>query len=217
MTLISTGLTKLDEFLKNGLPIGCITDVFGASGTGKTQLLFQIAINSIKNGGTVLYLDTTGGFRPERIMEIQKQYNLDYNALNKITISRIRNTSEQLKALEKIRYSDFSLVVIDNITDLFSYEYDEDESIFQKNSLFMRFMHDLALISIKKKIPIVVTNMIRHINGKETENMATSVDLYTHLKIRLCKSNSKYSCKVQWLLNKTSFDYKITPSGLKSD
>ncbi len=215
--MIYTGLTKLDEFLKNGLPIGCITDVFGASGTGKTQFLFQIVVNSTKNGGSVLYLDTTGGFRPERIMEIQKQHNLDYNVLDKITISRIRSTSEQLQSLEKIRYSDFSLVVIDNITDLFSYEYDEDESVFQKNSLFMRFMYDLTLISIKKKIPIVITNMIRHINGKEIENMATSIDLYTHIKIRLSKSNSKYTCNVQWLLNKTSFNYQITHSGLKSD
>jgi len=217
MTLISTGLTKLDEFLKSGLPVGCVTDIFGASGTGKTQFLFQTAINSIKNEGTVLYLDTSGGFRPERIMEIQKQHNLDYDVLDKITLSRIRNTSEQLKSLEKIRYSDFSLVVIDNITDLFSYEYDEDKLIFQKNSLFMTFMHELVLISIMKKIPIVVTNMIRNINGKETENMATSIDLYTHVKIRLSKFNSKYTCKAQWLLNKTSFNYKITPSGLKSD
>ena len=49
-----------------------IVDIFGGNGTGKTQLLLQLSINSVKNGGKVLFLDTTGGFRPERILEIQK-------------------------------------------------------------------------------------------------------------------------------------------------
>ena len=71
--MISTGLKKIDEFLSGGIPGGVVVDIFGANGTGKTQLLLQLSINSIKNGGNVLYLDTTGGFRPERILEIQKQ------------------------------------------------------------------------------------------------------------------------------------------------
>jgi len=215
--MISTGLTKLDDFLTNGLPIGCLIDIFGASGTGKTQLLLQILVNSTKKGGKVLYLDTTGSFRPERIIEIQNQQNLNFDVLEKITVSRITNTSDQIKSLQKIENSDFSLVVIDNVTDLFSYEYDEEETIFQKNSLFMKFMHDLSLISIKKKIPIVVTNMIRHIDQKELENMAKAIDLYTHVKIRLSKINSKFKCESQWLKNKISFIYIITSSGLQSD
>ncbi|PIN84487.1 MAG: recombinase RecA, partial [Nitrosopumilales archaeon CG11_big_fil_rev_8_21_14_0_20_33_24] len=92
--MISTGLQKLDDFLSGGIPDGVITDIYGASGTGKTQLLFQICINAIKNGGNVLYQDTTGSFRPERILEIQKQQNLTFDILEKITVSRITNTSE---------------------------------------------------------------------------------------------------------------------------
>lgn len=215
--MISTGLTKLDDFLMKGLPFGCITDISGASGTGKTQLLLQVSVNSIKKGGTVLYLDTTGGFRPERIIEMQRQHNLDFNVLDRITVYRITNTSEQIQSLQKIKHSDFSLVVIDNVTDLFSYEYDEEESIFQKNSLFMKFMHDLSFIAIRKKIPIMVTNMIRQIDGKEVENMKKAIDLYTHVKIRLSRVNSKFRCESQWLTNKLKLNYTIVSSGLKSD
>ena len=71
--MICTGLQKLDDFLFGGIPPGVIVDIFGENGTGKTLLLLQLSINSIKNGGNVLYLDTTGGFRPERILEIQKE------------------------------------------------------------------------------------------------------------------------------------------------
>ena len=70
--MISTGLQKLDKFLSGGIPDNVIVDIFGENGTGKTLFLLQLSINSIKNGGNVLYFDTTGGFRPERIVEIQK-------------------------------------------------------------------------------------------------------------------------------------------------
>ncbi|MBA4451856.1 MAG: AAA family ATPase [Nitrosopumilaceae archaeon] len=215
--MISTGLKKLDEILKGGIPACAITDIYGANGTGKTQLLLQICINSIKNKGNVLFLDTTGGFRPERILEIQKHQNLDLNILDKITISRIRNTSEQINSTKNVDLEKFSLIVIDNITDLFSYEYKTEESIFEKNSLFMRHLHDLSLIAITNKIPIVITNMIRNMGDKEVENMRKAIDLYTHIKIKLSKNSSKYYGEVNWLLNHKSFTYVISSSGLSDN
>ncbi len=215
--MISTGLQKLDEFLSGGIPQSVITDIYGANGTGKTQLLLQICINVIKNGGTVLYLDTTGGFRPERILEMQKFQNLEVNVLDKITVSRITNTSEQINSINNLKQVNFSLIVIDNITDLFSYEYKTGESIFKKNSLFMKHMHDLSLIAINNNIPIVITNMIRNIDDKDVENMRKAIDLFTHIKIKLSKNSSKYHGDVNWLLNHQTFSYIIDASGLSED
>ena len=131
--MISTGLQKLDKILSGGIPSSVITDIYGANGTGKTQLLLQISINAVKDGGTVLYFDTTGGFSPERILEMQKHQNLDGNILDKITVSRITNTAEQINSIKNFNEMNFSLLVIDNITDLFSYEYTSEKSIFKKN------------------------------------------------------------------------------------
>ena len=110
--MISTGLENLDEFLLGGIHNGVITDIFGGSGTGKTQLLLQICINSIKNGGTVLYIDTTGGFRPERILGMQSDQNLDYDLLEKISVLRVTNTSEQINSIEKMNNQNYSLIAI---------------------------------------------------------------------------------------------------------
>jgi DNA repair protein RAD51 len=211
--MISTGLKELDEFLLGGIQNGVITDIYGAGGTGKTQLLLQICINSIRNGGHVLYLDTTGGFRPERILEMQISQNLESDLLDKITVLRITNTSEQVNSLEKIS-DQFSLVAIDNITDLFSYEYKTEDSLFQKNALFMKFMHKLSSTAITKKIPIVVTNMIRNVDGKEIENMKSAIDPFTHVKIKLSKISSKFECEATWLTNKNRFHYKIDKNGI---
>jgi DNA repair protein RAD51 len=215
--MISTGLQKLDKFLAGGIPDGVVVDIFGENGTGKTLLLLQLLINSIKNGGNVLYLDTTGGFRPERILEIQKESEIDMNLLEKITVSRISNTSEQIKSISNLKESNFSLIVIDNITDLFSYEYQNNESIFEKNSLFMKYMHHLSNFAITKKIPIVFTNMIRNMEDKEIENMQNAIDPFTHIKIHLFKNSSKYNGQIYWALKNENFSYTINKIGLSDN
>ena len=215
--MISTGLQKLDNFLSGGIPNGIIVDIFGGNGTGKTQFVLQLSINSIKNGGNILFLDTTGGFRPERILEIQKKSNLNINLLDKITVSRITNTSEQINSIKTLQEHNFSLIVIDNVTDLFSYEYKNNESIFEKNSLFMKYMHELSFYAITNKIPIVITNMIRNMDGKEVENMASAIDLFTHIKIHLFKNASIFNGEIYSPFNKESFSYEITTLGLSDE
>ena len=215
--MISTGLEKLDKFLSGGIPDNVIVDIFGENGTGKTLFLLQLSINSIKNGGNVLYFDTTGGFRPERIVEIQKELKIEINLLEKITVSRITNTSEQIKSITNLEQSDFSLIVIDNITDLFSYEYQKDESIFEKNLLFMKYMHELSKLAITKKIPIIITNMIRIANDTEIENMQNAIDPYTHIKIHLFKKLSKFNGQIYWALKKENFSYTINKIGLSNN
>ena len=215
--MISTGLQKLDTFLSGGIPNGVIIDIFGGNGTGKTQFVLQLSINSIKNGGNVLFLDTTGGFRPERILEIQKKSNSSINFLDNILVSRITNTSEQINSIKIFEENDFSLIVIDNITDLFSYEYKNNQSIFKKNSLFMKYMHELSSFAVTHKIPIVITNMIRNMDDKEIENMANAIDLFTHIKIHLSKNSSAFNGEIYSAFNKESFSYTITTSGIASD
>ena len=212
--MISTGIKKIDNFLSGGIPNGILIDIFGENGTGKTQLLLQLSINSIKKDGRVLYFDTTGGFRPERILQIQKNSNSNYDFLEKITVSRVRNTSEQIESIKKIKPGFFSLIVIDNVTDLFSYEYKKLENVSEKNSLFMNYMNNLSKFSVTTKTPIVISNMIRQIDNQEVENMKNAIDNYTHIKIHLSKGNQIFTGKIYWALKSENFSYRIDQSGL---
>ena len=162
-------------------------------------------------------MDTTGGFRPERIIEIQKELEIEINLLEKITVSRITNTSEQIKSISSLEQSNFSLIVIDNITDLFSYEYQKDEFTFEKNLLFMKYMHELSKFVIRKKIPIIITNMIRIVNDTEVENMQNAIDPYTHIKIHLFKNSSKFNGQIYRALKKENFPYTINKIGLSDN
>ena len=213
--MISTGIKKIDQFLEGGIKNGIITHIFGAAGTGKTQLAMQILINSLLHDGIVLFLDTTGKFRPERMLDLIKSRNLDPNLLDRVKVARITNTSEQINYLSKIKENNFSIVVIDNITDLFSYEFSKDDQNLEKNIIFMRYMHDLSLISIQKKLPIIVTNMIRKFDDLERENLDKSISMFTHVKIQLFKKGTKYFGEIiPSLIQKKEFEYQITKEGL---
>ena len=214
--MIQTGIQKLDELLDGGIRHGIITDIYGASSTGKTQLALQICINALRNDVEILFQDTTGGFRPERMLTLIKTKNMDPKLLDHVRVGRITNTSEQISYLEKIsEIKNIGLVVIDNVTDLFSFEYSKESNLLEKHIVFMKYMHNLAFIAIQKKIPIIVTNIVRKSNDMERENLDRSISMYTHQKIHLTKVNNKYLAQIfPSFSSKKEIHYMITPVGL---
>jgi len=212
--MIETGLKKLDQFLGGGIKEGLITDISGQNSTGKTQLAFQICINALKNGKEILFQDTTGEFRPERLVEMLRIRKLDPILLDKIKVGRITNSIQQLEYLSKITANDFSLIVIDNATDLFSFEYSKKEQSFEKHLAFMKYMQNLASVAINTKIPIVVTNIIRSFNEHEQENLEKSIGMFTHVKIKLKKNTGGFLCQVVSPFINKKFQYNVTPNGL---
>ena len=214
--MISTGLKKLDQILGGGIKGGLITDVYGSNATGKTQLVLQISLNVLKNGGQVLFQDTTNEFRPERLVEMMRKQEISSALLEKIKVGLITNTTQQIQYLSKISIKNFSLIIIDNVTDLFSFEYSKKEHALEKHIFFMKYMHDLSNIAINTKIPIIVTNTVGRINDLETENLEKSISMFTHIKIRLSKNNNEYVCQVISPFENKEFSYIITPSGLQN-
>ena len=212
--MIPTNIEKLDQFLDGGIKNGIITDIFGPNGTGKTQFLIQISINSLQQGGHVYFQDTTGEFRPERMLEVLKNRNIDHSLMDNVLVNRITNSAEQIDALSKISESHFDLIVIDNITDLFSFEYSKDELSLEKNITFMKYMHSLSQLTIQYNIPVVITNLIRNKNHDEIENLEKSISIFTHTKIKLSKKGTKFMGNVYSPFAENEFYYNISSDGL---
>ncbi|MDE1844268.1 MAG: recombinase RecA [Thaumarchaeota archaeon] len=212
--LISTGLLGLDDLLGGGIKPGTIIDIFGPGGSGKTQLAMQISLNSLQ-GGTVLYQDATGGFRPERMLQLIKLQGLEPSLLDDVIVARMRNTAEQLDYVKKISELKPKLVVIENITDLFTFEYSRETSLLEKHVKFMQYMHDISMVSIGTKIPVVVTNMIRSVDGQEIESLSKSISMFTHKKIKLEKDGKMFKAQVLPSFGKRKeISYTITEAGL---
>jgi DNA repair protein RAD51 len=212
--MIETGLKELDRFLGGGIKEGLVTSISGQSATGKTQLTLQICLHAIHNGKEVLLQDTTGEFRPERLVEMMELQKINPSLLNKIKVGRITNTAQQIKYLSKIPLGSYSLIIIDSITDLFSFEYSKKEQSLEKHISFMKYMHNLSSIAIDTQIPVIVTNIIRTINKHEKENLEESINMYTHTKIKLSKNNNGYLCQAVSPFDDKKFQYTITSSGL---
>jgi len=214
--MIQTGLKELDQFLRGGIKEGLVTSISGQSATGKTQLAFQICLNALYSGKDILFLDTTGEFRPERLLEMMQLQKINPSLLDKIKVSRITNTAQQIQCFSKTSLKSYSLIIVDSVTDLFSFEYSKKEQSLEKHISFMKYMHNLSSIAIDGKIPIIVTNIVRTINKHEKENLEESISMYTHTKIKLSKNSNGYLCQVISPFVNKKFQYTITSSGLTS-
>ncbi len=215
--MIKTGLKKLDQFLGGGIKEGLVTSVSGQSATGKTQLVFQICLNALHSEKDILFQDTTGEFRPERLVEMMQLQKINTSLLDKIKVSRITDTVQQIECFSKTPPKSYSLIIVDSVTDLFSFEYSKKEQSLEKHIAFMKYMHGLSSIAIDYKIPIIVTNIVRTIDKHEKENLEESISMYTHTKIKLSKNSNGYLCQTISPFANKKFQYTITSSGLTSE
>jgi DNA repair protein RadA len=84
MLRCSTGSRALDELLLGGIETQAVTEFYGEFGSGKSQIchtLCAMARRPIESGGLdsgVIYIDTEGTFRPERLEQIARARGLDH-------------------------------------------------------------------------------------------------------------------------------------------
>jgi RecA/RadA recombinase len=192
---ISTGSKAVDALLGGGIHTGMITDIYGESGSGKSQLCFTLCANTSKYAAKTLFIDTVGTFRPERIMEIAGSQL----ALEKITYVRAYTTIDQINATKKILEVQPTLVIVDSLTSLFSTEYAGPE----RHRALMKHLHELALLATCSGCAIVVTNMVRTappitlidqagrniaqavIPWQQREYLGSSVSIYSHIRMKV--------------------------------
>ena len=214
--MISSQIDSLDKIFSGGLQNGIITEISGLRGTGKTQLALQFAIEPLSNNKKILFIDTTVEFRPERFLQMIQSRNLSPSLLENLHVSRVNDTQKQIEVLKSFEKDSFSLLIIDNVTDLFSFEYSKKEHLIEKNLNFGNYMINLSKLALSKNMPIIITNQILSYDEKNYERMHTQLENYVHQKIQLEKIKNNYACKVITpFIQETKFDYKITNSGIE--
>jgi RecA/RadA recombinase len=233
LDFISTGSSNLDRFLRGGIRTGIITNIFGESGSGKSQFCFSICANALKKYKDVklIFIDTSGNFRPERILDMTDDHNSD-KILYNIHYIRPYSIKDQFEAIKKIYDIKPKLVIIDTITSLISLE----TKNISRHLILMKFIHELAHYAINNNCAIVTTNMVRNkiyengfyktINNTEVhkkniklqlEFMGKSVSLSIHLKLKfeiLSISNNIYKVSFLQPFMNDSTVFRITKEGV---
>ncbi len=171
VTKLSTGSKNLDNLLGGGLETQSITEFFGEFGSGKTQIMHQLAVNctrAIEEGGfnsDVLIIDTENTFRPERIIQMSKFRGADPDeVLKRIHVARAYNSHHQIllaeRASEMAKEFPIRLLIVDSLTSHFRSEYMGRGSLSERQQLLNRHMHDLLKFSTINNSVIAVTNQV---------------------------------------------------------
>lgn len=186
-----TGIEELDSVIY-GCPTGTIVDLYGSSSSGKSQILFQIAVNISTNKKKTLFIDSSGNFRPERIIQLSKAKGYDSKkVLNNIYTIRCNSLDCQLGTISKIKEfiknNNTTCIMLDDLTRNFT-----DHSFEFRNEMqdiLSEYIRELADLAWENNIAVIVTNSIRakidDTKIREKETFDFIINKLIHLKVSL--------------------------------
>ena len=168
---ISTGCSKLDDLLQGGIESGSVTEVYGEYRTGKTQLMHtcavmaQLPVEQGGGGGKVMYIDTEGTFRPERIAEIANARGTDPSAiLENIAYAKANNTEHQAELLVAsgalLAQDHFALIIVDSATNLYRTEFEGRGELSARQMALGKFLRHLAKLASEYGCSVLVSNQV---------------------------------------------------------
>jgi DNA repair protein RadA len=172
MLRCSTGSRALNELLLGGIETQAVTEFYGEFGSGKSQIchtLCAIATQPVEAGGLdggVIYIDTEGTFRPERLNQIARARALEpSHVLKNVAICKIYNSSHLELIVKDIgKYiNDFKakLVIIDSIISLHRAEFPGRGTLADRQQRLNSILHKLIRLSEIFNIAIVITNQVQ--------------------------------------------------------
>lgn len=219
---VSTGSRPLDDLLGGGLERRTITQIYGEPASGKSTFCLLAAVESLRAGNSVIYIDTEG-FSVERFTQVAGE--------------RAGTLADRLYLFEPIDFAQqgamiadtegllrkkdgapVDLLVMDSATALYRTELDLGRETVRKLS-----HHMIKLLGLAKKydIPVLITNQI-YVDVERDRVAGLGGTALEHLSkaiVRLEKRNSirramlrKHRSRPEGL----SFDFVITEDGIRA-
>ncbi len=162
---LATGSPGIDGLLEGGYGEGRISEVFGPSNSGKTQLAMQATVMAAARGWSSVYVDTEATFRPERVAQMAKARALDEkNVLEKIFCMRALDVEAQSSVLERMaedpRVSSAKLLVVDTVTKNFTLEYPGKERVGKRQGALGAYLNRVAVDAYLRRRVVLLTNRV---------------------------------------------------------
>ena len=179
---LKSGCENLDELMGGGFETQSITEIYGAFGSGKTQLAHQLAVNvqlPVEKGGldgSVIIIDTENTFRPERIAQmvqgLSERYGEEYDPeefLTNIHVARAYNSNHQIlladtasEMANELKDTDkpVRLLIVDSLTAHFRAEYVGRGTLADRQQKLNKHLHNLMRFGDLNNAMILVTNQV---------------------------------------------------------
>ena len=162
---LGTGSSGLDSLLEGGYGEGRITEVFGPSNSGKTQLAIQATVMASSRGWKSVFVDTESTFRPERVVQMAVSRGLDPKAtLESVFSVRARDLEAQSHVLRRMvddsRVSAAKLLVVDTVTKNFTLEFPGREKVGRRQGALGAYLNRVALDAYFHRRVVLLTNRV---------------------------------------------------------
>ncbi|CAM9347062.1 unnamed protein product, partial [Discosporangium mesarthrocarpum] len=176
---VHTGSAQMDALLGGGIETGSITEFFGEFRSGKTQLMHTLCVTSQLSRdmggaeGRVVYMDTEGNFRPERIEAIAERFGLDPSeTLENVIVTRVFNHEQQIeraKASDKISNKfprkplcltdgPIRVIIVDSVISLFRTDFSGRGDLSERQQKLGRHLSSLLQMADDLNVAVVLVN-----------------------------------------------------------
>lgn len=160
---IASGCKSIDEMLGGGFETGIVTQIYGGSGTGKTNICIQLAVECVRNGKKVIFIDTEG-FSGERFKQIAGE---DAKKIaGEIIIYEPASFDQQYSAIidiEKLMNEKIGLIILDSGALFYRLGLTQDDSGEENVATRRELVNQIGIlhgIARKYGVAVVITNQI---------------------------------------------------------
>ena len=179
------GCNAIDLLLGGGFEAGIITQIYGESGTGKSNIAMQLAVQAVSRGLRVIFIDTEG-FSGERFKQIAGPGAEEM--AKKIMVFEPMSLEQQAIAIRessRIAGKDLGLVILDSATSLYRVLLEAEDNRTIRRTLNLQ-LGELQEMARRHRIPVVITNQVytdieskilRPLGGKGLEHMCKAIIL----------------------------------------
>jgi RecA/RadA recombinase len=170
--VFSSGSKAIDGLLGGGFRTGELVEVFGASGTGKTQLAMQSTISVAAAGFSCAYIDSEGQFRPERLASMCENRGLESSKiLSRVYCIRVDGTQQQMEAITMIRGQESlkrcRMVVVDTVTRNFTLEFGGSRLVASRQAALGAYLNRLARDAYRHDRAVLLLNRVASVGRDE--------------------------------------------------
>eukprot|EP00903_Cladosiphon_okamuranus_P012088 g11347.t1 len=167
---VHTGAKQLDALLGGGIETGSITEFFGEFRSGKTQLMHTLCVTSQlskESGGAegrVVYMDTEGNFRPERVEAIAERFGLDpTETLENVIVTRVFNHEQQIERTHGIAAlclteGPIRVIIVDSVIALFRVDFSGRGDLSVRQQKLGRHLSSLLQMAADLNVAVVLVN-----------------------------------------------------------
>ncbi|CAG9766464.1 unnamed protein product [Ceutorhynchus assimilis] len=214
---LTTGSKNINAILGGGIESMAITEVFGESRSGKTQLAHTLCVTAqLPNeaqeyqGGKVMFIDTESTFRPDRIKPIADRFELDSSGvLENILCARAYNSEqlyELLTSAGNVFHKDpgmFKLLIIDSIMAPFRVDFIGAGEMSERQTKLGLMLSKLQKMSEEYNIAVFLTNQI-------TTDMSQPLTLLNNAEVKPIGGNVlAHATTTRMVLKRGQFQERI--------